>query len=139
MSHNCSTVLIKCIDFRLAGAYFEFLDKLGLTNDCDIISIAGACKPISSPDNESERDFIFKQLDISVGLHSVKKVIITNHADCGAYGGAGKFSKREDEKKMHADEMHDAEKRIKERYPQIEVEKYYVELVEDKWKFEKVR
>lgn len=29
------------------------------------------------------------QIDISVKLHSIKKVVLTNHEDCGAYGAEG--------------------------------------------------
>ena len=46
MGHTCSTVLIKCMDFRLTRDVYAWLEEKQLVNDCDMISVAGATKDL---------------------------------------------------------------------------------------------
>ncbi|MBI2041564.1 MAG: hypothetical protein HYT20_00910 [Candidatus Nealsonbacteria bacterium] len=112
MPHYCKYFIAHCIDFRFQEAIKDHLAKNGLLGDCDIISIAGGVK---------DRDFILKQLDVSVSLHKSREAVLINHIDCGAYGGSGKFSSFEAERIFHAKELEKTKTRILEKYPSLKV------------------
>lgn len=64
---------------------------------------------------------ILKQIEISVKLHKIKKIVLINHEDCGAYG-------KEGTPQRHAEDLKNAKSKIKQLYPDIEVETYYLHL-----------
>ena len=64
---------------------------------------------------------IMGQLDISVRLHGIKKVVLMNHEDCGAYGESGTEEK-------HRQDLLAAAAAIKSKYPSLAVETYFIRL-----------
>jgi len=121
MAHHCKAFILHCMDFRLAIPMKEFLAKEELLGTCDVVSVAGGVKDLISPDNPSDRDFILKQIDISANLHGAGQIIISNHTDCGAYGGSGKFASFNEERSFHTEEMKKAKAVIASKYPQLEI------------------
>lgn len=121
MAHHCRALLIRCIDFRLAKSIKNYLEENNLVGDCDVLSVAGAVKPLLSPKNPSDKDFIFDQINTSVNLHNIKEVILSNHTDCGAYGGSAKFASSEEEESFHVKEMKTAKEIILQKYPHLEI------------------
>ncbi|MFH1246655.1 MAG: carbonic anhydrase [Candidatus Liptonbacteria bacterium] len=130
MSHHCSTLILHCIDFRLGTAIKKYMEENNLLGDCDIVSAAGAAKDLASPASESDRAFILRQIDISKRLHHTSKTILMNHTDCGAYGGRSVFASKEAEDAKHEEEMASAENLIKEKYPDMQVEKVLADISE---------
>ncbi len=128
MSHTCAALAITCIDFRLVKQTAEYMQSLGLGENYDLLSIAGASKEI---DNE----FVQKQIDISVNLHQIKQLFLIHHEDCGAYGGKEKMGSDSEEKEFHIAEMTKAEDYLKSKYPELQVIKIYAQL---NGKFEKI-
>jgi carbonic anhydrase len=109
------------MDFRFMKGIREYLDAKGLTGDCDLVSVAGAAKNISNPSDPFEMPFVMKQIGLSHDLHHVKKVVLMNHLDCGAYGGTKAFTSPEDEKIKHMADLKAAGLAVKEKYPDVEV------------------
>ena len=107
MAHICSNALVRCMDFRLGSAINEYMKNFELINDTDIISVAGAAKSIA----QEENGFAEGQIDLSKKLHSIKKVILMNHTDCGGYGGRAAFES--DEAEISKDEE-DLKRRLKD-------------------------
>lgn len=122
MKHTCSTLVLHCIDFRFAAAIQEYLKKQNLENDCDVVAAAGATKNIAAPSTPSDRDFILRQIEISKRLHDIKNVMLINHTDCGAYGGASAFSSPEIEKIKHSQDLELAKQAILEKHPDMAVQ-----------------
>lgn len=75
----------------------------------------------------AERDFLLKQLQISVMLHSPKTILLIQHEDCGAYGGSKAFSSFEEEQVAHRAELDKVEALLKESFSQA-IEKYFILL-----------
>ena len=121
MAHHCRASIIQCMDFRLGKPMKEYLEKNNLLGDCDIVSVAGGVKSLLSPQNHSDKDFILNQIDISVNLHKIQEIILSNHTDCGAYGGSGKFNSFEEECAFHIQEMKKAKELVLSRHPGLEV------------------
>ena len=109
-AHTCEAVVVHCIDFRLQHYLNEWLAKRFGIKNYDRISWAGGVWDFSTVQN---------QIKTSHRLHNVKKVILINHEDCGAYGAAGT-------KERHISDLAYAEHAI--RSLNLEVEKYYLHL-----------
>jgi carbonic anhydrase len=60
-------------------------------------------------------------VEISNRLHKIKKVILINHEDCGAYGEAGNYQR-------HKSDLKEAERKIEALFPDLDVETYYLHL-----------
>lgn len=139
MSHSCSTMILHCMDFRLGSAIRDELDRRGILNDCDIVSIAGAGKCLVSDEPKSWHDCSLEMVDLSKKLHGIQKLIIMNHTDCGAYGGRGAFESAEAETSKHKEDLAKAAEVIKKRQPDLEVEQVLAHIaLDDSISFETV-
>ena len=87
--HNCEAVVLACIDFRFWKETMKFVEEeLGIKS-YDFPKMPGAAKAIN--DCLSEVDVPMKCIGVPCDLHQVQKIVIVNHADCGAYGGSKQF------------------------------------------------
>ena len=120
MAHVCDAMVICCIDFRFQKNIRDWTDENLKGKTFDLVGFAGATK---------ELDTVIKQVDISVSLHKVKQIVLIHHEDCGAYG-------EEDSYERHVQDLKKAEKRIKDKYPEVQVGLYYLHL---DGKFEQIR
>ena len=111
-NHQAESIIITCIDFRLQEAINKWIADNLPAKTFDRVAFAGGVKDL---------DTILSQIDIAVRLHHIKKVILINHEDCGAYGEEGTFEK-------HAADLRVAKEKIKKLYPNLEVDSYYLHL-----------
>lgn len=125
--YNSQACVIWCFDDRFSKALATYTSECKI-GDYDLVKIAGGAKSLASPENSNERDFVLKQIKISIKLHNTKKVILMNHADCGAYGGSKSFGNDDMcEKLAHSEELQKAELFLKNNLPNdIEIEKVFV-------------
>jgi carbonic anhydrase len=110
--HVSQAVVVHCMDARLQKPINDWLQRRFSLSDYDRISLAGGV---------FELETILKQVEISHRRHGVRKVILINHENCGAYGA-------ESTPERHAADLQKAEQRIKAMLPQLEVELYYLHL-----------
>lgn len=80
VSHDCNAIVFTCIDFRFHPAVESFFKKT--YKSFDLVSIAGSVKL---------PQFMMEQIKISSRLHHIKKIVLTMHIDCGAWGGSKAF------------------------------------------------
>jgi len=81
------TLCITCIDYRFVQKDVTWLNtELGLDfNNWDVVALAGASLAgiqTAVPQNPSA---LWDQVKIARDLHKIKKVILLDHMDCGAY------------------------------------------------------
>lgn len=76
---------LTCIDVRLVDDAVRFFAQLGLANDYDEVALAGASLAAVSPKFPSANSAFWDQLAIAKDLHHIKKVVVLDHRDCGAY------------------------------------------------------
>ena len=110
--HVTDAIVVHCIDFR----FQKYLDlwlmgRFGHDN-YDRVSLAGGVFDFYA---------ILKQVEISNNLHKIKKVILINHEDCGAYSEVGNY-------KRHKTDLEEAERKIEALFPELDVETYYLHL-----------
>jgi hypothetical protein len=97
----------------------------------DPIIVAGGAKSLASPDHEADRDFLVAQVEKSIRLHGTNRVILLLHSDCGAYGGLHKAFKDNEaaEVEHHRSELRRAYAVLKEAFPEVSVECYFLDFV----------
>jgi hypothetical protein len=89
--YECDAALVTCFDSRFDRVCDELLKRVGIAHP-DTIKIAGGSKCLASPEEAFHRTFVLDQLHKSIRLHGTRRVILTLHSDCGAYGRlAGRF------------------------------------------------
>lgn len=110
--HTCSSIVITCIDFRIQPFVEDWAKERFGGKNYDRVAWAGGVKDFSS---------ILKQIDLSVKLHNINKVILMNHEDCGAYGELGTEEK-------HCRDLLVVASAVKSKYPNLTVETYYMKL-----------
>lgn len=132
--HECDTshytadvFVLRCFDDRFWKTWKCFLKNQGY-HHIDPESVAGGAKIFSSPEKESDRDFMLRELEKSIALHNTHTVMLFSHHDCGAYGGIERFGGDTDaEMEFHAQEHQKAYDVIKERFPNIDVKTYFID------------
>lgn len=120
-SHKATTLLLRCMDFRLEPDLSLWLKSEGLVGKIDVVSLAGAAKNLAEPANETIRDFVFTHVRLAQELHGVEEVILMSHTDCGAYGGAKAFGERADEQRRLVQDMQAALDLLTKRFKKLHV------------------
>lgn len=126
--HSCEAVVLCCIDFRFWRETLALIEQeLGLK--CfDFPSLPGGAKAI----NEGN-DLALACVSVPAGLHHIKKIVIINHQDCGAYGGSARFNGDDKaEQKFHEEELRRAKEKIAIQYGDKEIILIYAKLDENK-------
>jgi carbonic anhydrase len=128
--HSCEAVVLCCIDFRFWKETMKFVEEeLGIKT-YDFPKLPGAAKAIN--DCQSETNVSMECIGVPCNLHHVEKIIIVNHADCGAYGGSKQFNGDSDaEQKFHEEQLRMAKEKILKYYPSKGVVLVYAKLVDD--------
>lgn len=136
MSHACNALVLTCIDFR----FHNQLEKLLQDKVCqsfDLKTDAGAVKQLVSG-KAAVRDWILQNIEIARKLHQIKKVVLVNHRDCGAYGGDAAFANHRAQVNFHKNQLEEATKIIQEKFPDLKVETYFAELEGEKVSLKKI-
>ena len=124
--YESDATILWCFDYRFQAALSKFIKRLGIANP-DLIRIAGAAQSLASPAQESDRDFVVRQIQTSVRLHQAKLIILTLHSDCGAYGGLAAFGNNpEEEARAQERELRKAAEYVSKQVPGIAVQAYFI-------------
>lgn len=137
ISHTCDALLLTCMDFRLHPQLAEMLRR-DYNISFDQFTAAGAIKNSVSPEKKEDADFVLRQIEKSIKLHQIKKIILVNHTDCGAYGGSKAFESPTIELARHKEDLNKASKIVRENFPQLEIDCFVaiLKLAEEKWVIE---
>lgn len=127
--HYCTDAFaVRCFDDRFRDVFFAFMSEQ-CPNAFDFESVAGGAKALASPEQESDRDFMLRELEKSVALHKTRRVLLFTHYDCGAYGGLARFDGNEEKQfEFHQLELHKAKKEIRKRFPDVVIELYFIDV-----------
>jgi len=124
--HSCDAVVLTCIDFRFWRETLEYIEKELNIKSFDFPSLPGAAKALNQC---AENDIAMQCVSVPCDLHHVKKLVIVNHQDCGAYGGSKIFNGDEAaEENFHKQELEKAKAKVLTKYPGLEVILVYVKL-----------
>ncbi len=128
---NYEAMVLSCIDPRFQDLVSKETAKKGLTNKYSAFTFGGGSIGVVSPTFKKWHQTFWENLDISVQLHNIKKVIVINHRDCGgavAAYGQEKFANKEIETETHKSALIEFKKQLKIKHPEIEAELYLMDL-----------
>lgn len=117
-NHQAEAIVITCIDFRFQEYINNWISENFQAKTYDRGAFAGAAKNL---------DTILSQIEVAHRLHKIKKVVLINHEDCGAYGKEN-FPDSQSEHQKHAADLKESAFKIKQKYPDLEVKTYYLHL-----------
>lgn len=128
---SVDTLLLTCMDYRLMARVAEYMDGRKLKANYDHIVLAGASLGALNEKKPAWGAAFWDEVQIARDLHHVKRLIVMDHRDCGAYNAflnldlAGD-AKRETE--VHSQYLVKLKEMAKQRYPDLEVELLIMDL-----------
>jgi carbonic anhydrase len=136
--HTADAMIIHCMDFRFQDPFKEFEKRQNFPNGCDHVVLAGGVKDAKEVD---------KHVDLGVGLHNIKKILLVNHRTCGVYGpDLAKDPEKELDK--HIADLTKTAVRLQKKYHKLKIQTLFadikdpqngssrVEILEVDWKSE---
>ena len=118
-------MVLACIDPRMQEPVRKYTVEQNLTGKFSQFVIAGAAIGVVAPAFKDWHKTFWDNLGASIQLHSIDKVIVINHRDCGAakiaYGEAA-VADSAAETKTHRDALAEFRQQLAARHPQLGVE-----------------
>lgn len=120
-----------CIDYRVVDEAAALFQKQHLTNEYDMLALAGASLGAVSPLFPSSNAAFWDQVGIAKKLHNIKKVVVVDHRDCGAYKiafGKNYAGNGAAELAQHKGVMTKMQAMLKQKHPDLGSEFYLLAL-----------
>ncbi|WP_207481846.1 carbonic anhydrase [Arenibaculum pallidiluteum] len=118
-------LLLSCMDYRLMDDVTRYMDGRGLTNNYDHVILAGASLGAITEKEPVWGETFWRHVEVAKSLHHIRKVIVMDHRDCGAYRvllGQDLKEDRAHEAAVHGEVLHRLGQRIRDRHSDLEVE-----------------
>ena len=77
-------MVLSCIDPRFQAKVFNHLKRKKLTGKYSAFTIAGAAIGVTHKKFKKWHSTFWDNLETSIKLHKISKLIVLNHKDCGA-------------------------------------------------------
>jgi len=118
-------VLLSCMDYRLTSELAAYMDSRGLKDGYDHLILAGASLGALTNQRPDWGRTFWQHLDVALDLHKVKKVMVMDHRDCGAYRvflGEEAVDTPEKELAAHTHYLRLLRRRIGQKHDELHVE-----------------
>ena len=128
--YNYKAMVLSCIDPRFQPIVYNYLKKKKLTGKYSSFTIAGAAIGVTANKYKKWHKVFWDNIDTSIKLHKIKKLIVINHRDCGAakiINGKKNFNKII-ETKIHKKSFLNIKKKFKKKYPKLNIELKIISL-----------
>ena len=123
-------MVLSCIDPRFQPIVYNYLKKKKLSGRYSSFTIAGAAVGVTAKKFKKWHKVFWDNMDTSIKLHKIKRLIVINHRDCGAakiINGNKVFSKI-NETKIHKNSFIKIKKIFKKKYPKLKIELKIISL-----------
>ena len=116
-------MVLSCIDPRFQKKVYNYLKNKKLSGKYSSFTIAGSAIGVTNKKFKKWHKTFWDNLDISIKLHKISKLIVINHEDCGAAKIVNNNKKFNSliEKKIHKESFKNMKKIITKRYPYLKV------------------
>ena len=116
-------MVLSCIDPRFQAKVFNHLKRKKLTGKYSAFTIAGAAIGVTHKKFKKWHSTFWDNLDTSIKLHKISKLIVLNHKDCGAAKIANKKKQFNSliENKIHKESFVNLKKKLKKKHPNLKV------------------
>ena len=121
-AHNAKAFLVTCMDFRFVNDEMNHMIDKGYDVNYDTFVLAGVSIGINQTKNPEWAKTLFDHIEISKNLHHIKKIVLFDHLDCGAYKTfCPGFTTEEEERELHIKELKIAAEKIRVKFPDLKV------------------
>ena len=130
MKKKYQALVLSCIDPRFQTIVFNYLKKRKLNGKYSSFTIAGSAIGVTAPKFRKWHKTFWENLETSIKLHKIKKLIVINHRDCGAakiINGKKAFSEI-NETIVHKTSFQKIKKIFKNKYPKLTIELKIISL-----------
>lgn len=118
-------VLLTCMDYRLMDEIVSYMDGRGLNGDYDHLILAGASLGALVEEYPAWGETFWSHVGVAIELHGVRRLMVMDHRDCGAYKiflGEEAVATPAKESAAHAERLTALRAAAAERFPQLETE-----------------
>ena len=124
MSLKYKAMILSCIDPRFQRIVFYYLKKKKLIGKYSSFTVAGSAIGVTHLKFKKWHSTFWENLETSIKLHKIEKLIVINHLDCGAAKivNRKKIFNKSNETKIHINSFTQIKKRFKKRYPKLTIE-----------------
>ena len=130
MKSNYKAMVLSCIDPRFQPIIYNYLKRKKLKGKYSSFTMAGSSIGVTATKFKRWHKTFWDNIDTSIKLHQIKKLIVINHRDCGAakiINGNKEFS-RINETRIHKDSFKKIKKIFKKKYPKLSIELNIISL-----------
>ena len=123
MKSKYKAMVLSCIDPRFQKPVYNYLKKEKLNGRYSSFTIAGAAIGVTFSKFKKWHKAFWDNIETSIKLHQIKKLIVINHRDCGAakiVNGNKKFNSSI-ENKIHKTSFAKLKRKLKKKFPKIKV------------------
>jgi carbonic anhydrase-like protein len=84
-AEGTDALLLNCIDYRLTSATTSYMAAQGMAGKYDQFILAGAALGALTNKYPAWGKTFWEHLQVAIDLHHIRKVVVLDHRDCGAY------------------------------------------------------
>ena len=123
-------MVLSCIDPRFQPVVYNYLKRKKLIGKYSAFTIAGAAIGVTAPKFKKWHKTFWDNLETSIKLHKLKKLIVINHRDCGAARiiNGKKIFDNNNELSIHKTSFIKLKKKFKNKYPNLNIETKLISL-----------
>ena len=124
MEKKYKVMLLSCIDPRFQTKVSNYLKRRKLIGKYSAFTIAGAAVGVTASKFKKWHTTFWENLNTSIKIHKIEKLIVINHKDCGAakiVNGKKEFS-LQNEMKIHENSFEKIKSNLKKKHPRLKVE-----------------
>ena len=118
-------LLLNCIDYRLTGATTRYMAAQGMAGRYDQIVLAGAALGAMNQKYPAWGTTFLEHVQVAKDLHHIKKIVVIDHRDCGAYKailGEDLAAEPKHEFDVHARQLRALRAEVGRRHPDLQVQ-----------------
>ena len=123
-------MVLSCMDPRFQPIVFNYLKKKKLSGKYSSFTIAGAAIGVTAFKFKKWHKAFWDNIETSIKLHQIKKLIVINHRDCGAAKiiNRNRVFNTTNEIKIHKDSFKKIKAKFKKKYPKLKIELNLISL-----------
>ena len=130
MKKKYQAMVLSCIDPRFQPIVFNYLKKKKFSGKYSSFTIAGSAIGVTANKFKKWHKTFWDNIETSIKLHQIKKLIVINHRDCGAAKiiNGNKLFDKSNETKIHKDSFKKIKLKFKKKYPKLKIELKLISL-----------
>ena len=124
MKKKYKAMVLSCMDPRFQTKVSNYLKRRKLNGKYSAFTIAGAAVGVTASKFKKWHTTFWENLNTSIKIHRIEKLIVINHKDCGAakiVNGRKEFTPQ-NEMKIHEYSFEKIKLNLKKKHPRLKVE-----------------